>query len=194
LHNKKYYVSVLDRIKRTQHKTKHNTNKWAKFVYIGKEKNITKLFKETSVKLAFTTKNTISNYLSLKQNQNLKQFEKSGNYQLNCSDCNMKYVGQTGRSCRLRFQEHFRDYKYANNKSKFSIHLMEGRHSIGPMEDIMKVLFTTNQGRLMDTMEKFYICEETRNNNQINDKNTIKPNMIYDVIVRENTRRAHTSS
>jgi hypothetical protein len=38
LHNKKYYVSVLDRIKRTQHKTKHNTKKWAKFIYIGKEK------------------------------------------------------------------------------------------------------------------------------------------------------------
>ena len=60
---------------------------------------------------------------------------------------------------------------------------MKSRHSIGPMEDILKVLFTTNKGRLMDTKEKFYIYEETQNNSQVNDKNTVKQNMIFDVTV-----------
>jgi len=56
------------------------------------------------------------------------------------------------------------------------------------------VLYMTNKGRLMDAMEKFYMYKEARNNNQINYKDTVKLNMIFDVIVRENTARAHTSS
>jgi len=48
----------------------------------------------------------------------------------------MKYVGQTDRPFHVRFQEHFRDYKYANNKSKFAQHLLDNRHSIGPIENI----------------------------------------------------------
>jgi hypothetical protein len=39
----------------------------------------------------------------------------------------------------------------------------------------------------MDTIVKFHIYKETCKNNQINDKNTIKPNIIFDVIVHEDT-------
>jgi hypothetical protein len=65
----------------------------------------------------------------------------------------MKYVGQTGRPFRVRFQEHFRDYKYANNKSKFAANLLENKHSIGHIEDIMEVLHITIKGRFMNTGE-----------------------------------------
>jgi hypothetical protein len=96
----------------------------------------------------------------------------------------MKYVGQTGRPFRARFQEHFCDYGYPNNKSKFARHLLENSTSIGPIENIcptrkysidpieniMDVLYTANKGRLMDTMERLYIYKEIRLNNQINDK------------------------
>ena len=34
----------------------------------------------------------------------------------------------------------------------------------------------------MDTVERFHIYSETRANNQISDKNTIKPKAIFDVI------------
>jgi hypothetical protein len=63
----------------------------------------------------------------------------------------MKYIGQTGRPFHVRFQEHFRDFKHNNNKSKFAMHLLENKHSIGHINDIMKVLFTTTKGKLMDT-------------------------------------------
>jgi len=46
----------------------------------------------------------------------------------------------------------------------------------------MEILYTTSKGRFMDTVEKFYIYSETRNSNQINEKNTIKPNAIFDAI------------
>jgi hypothetical protein len=34
---------------------------------------------------------------------------------------------------------------------------MENRHAFGPMQDIMDVVHITRKGRMMDTLEKFYI-------------------------------------
>jgi hypothetical protein len=105
----------------------------------------------------------------------------------------MKYIGQTGRSFRTRFSEHFRDYKHNNYKSKFAQHLLDSGHSIGPIDNIMEVLYRTNKGKLMDTIERFYIHKETHMNNQINDKNTAKPNFIFDTLILNNTNRTRTN-
>ena len=167
------------------------TTKWAKFTYIGKEtKFITKLFKDSLIKITFTTRNTMKRLLSPKPHPIQEQFDRSGVYQFSCPDCHMKYVGQTDRSFRVRFSEHFRNYKYNNNKSKFAQHLLDNKHSVGPIEDITKVLYKTNKGKQMDTMERYYIYKETYMNNQINDKNTAKPNVIFETLVNENTSRA----
>jgi len=96
-------------------------NKWANFTYVGKEtKFITTFFKNTPLKIASTTQNTIVILLFKQQNNYQNKFDKRGVYQLTCPDCNMKYIGQTGRPFHVRFQEHFRHYKYANNKSNFA--------------------------------------------------------------------------
>jgi hypothetical protein len=84
----------------------------------------------------------------------------------------MKYTGQRGGPFKIRFQEHFRDFKYGNGKSSFAQHLIDNRHGIGPMQDIMDIVHITRKGRMMDTLEKFYIFRETKLNNQINDKLT----------------------
>jgi hypothetical protein len=55
-------------------------------------------------------------------------------------------------------------------KSSFTTHLLDNNHSMGPINEIMDVLYTTRKGRFMDTVERFHIYSETRNNNQINDK------------------------
>jgi hypothetical protein len=46
----------------------------------------------------------------------------------------------------------------------------------------------------MDTREKYHIYKETQLNNQINDKNTIKLNIIFDTIVQANTNRVRTTN
>ena len=79
------------------------------------------------------------------------------------------------------------------NKSKFAQHLLENEHPIGPMENIMDVLRTTNKGRMLHTLEKSYIYRETKCNNQINDKLTVKPNVIFDVLVHKNPHRGQIS-
>jgi len=101
----------------------------------------------------------------------------------------MKYTGQTGRQFRIRFQEHFWDFKYGNGKSRFATHLLENEHSIGPKDNITETLHTAGNGRMMDTLEMFYIFQETKINNQINDRLTIKLNIILETIVQNDPHR-----
>jgi hypothetical protein len=54
------------------------------------------------------------------------------------------------------------------------------------MENIMDVLHVTGKGK-MNTMEKYYIHRETKQNNQINDKFTVQPNAIFETLVQQGT-------
>jgi hypothetical protein len=47
----------------------------------------------------------------------------------------------------------------------------------------------SSQDKMMDTLVRFYILPETKINNQINDKLTIKPNIIFETIVQEDPHR-----
>ena len=89
------------------------TIKWAKFTYMGTQtKFITKLFKKTNIKIAYTMENTIKkNFLTRIKDNNSNKYKKRGVYQLTCQTCNKKYIGQVGSSFQKRFQEHLNDFK-----------------------------------------------------------------------------------
>jgi hypothetical protein len=57
----------------------------------------------------------------------------------------------------------------------------------------MDTIHITNKGKMMDMLEKFYIFRETKNNNQINDKLTIKANTMFEVVVQEDRYRGCTT-
>jgi hypothetical protein len=57
------------------------------------------------------------------------------------------------------------------------------------MEDVMETLHVTSKGKMIDTLEKYYIFRETKLNNQVNDKLTVKQNSIFDTIVRYDPHR-----
>jgi len=117
-------------------------DKFIKFItYVGKETRfIIKLFKNTDVKVAFTTNNNIERLLSIHCNQTQNKYDKCGIYQLTCPSCNKKYIGQTVSPFCIRLQEHFRDYKYRKNKSKFPQHVLENEHPIGPTENTLDII------------------------------------------------------
>jgi len=56
---------------------------------------IIKLFKDSSVNVTFTTRNTINNLLSIKPRTYQNKLENSAVHRLTCPDCKMEYVGQT---------------------------------------------------------------------------------------------------
>jgi hypothetical protein len=61
------------------------------------------------------------------------------------------------------------------------------------MDEIMEVLHVVEKGKLMDTLEQFHLYKETKLENQINDKNTIMPNILFDTIIQKHTSRWHPS-
>jgi hypothetical protein len=152
---------------------------------------ITKLFRNTDVKITFVPNNNLGKRLIKQHAHKQNKYEKNGIYQLTSPICNKKYIGQTGRPFLLRFREHFRDYKYANNKSKFAQHLLEEGHSFGPTDDKMDTINLANKCRMLDTIERFYIYRETQRDNQINVKLTVKSNAISEALVQNDPHRAH---
>jgi hypothetical protein len=62
------------------------------------------------------------------------------------------------------------------------------------MEDIMDIIHVTNKGKMMDTLERYYIYKGTVSNNQINDKLTTKPNPIFEAVIHKDSCRGHADS
>jgi hypothetical protein len=84
----------------------------SKFTYVGKETRlITKLFKNTNVKITITTNHTAEKRLMTKHKNVQYKYDKNGVYQLNCPNCGKKCTGQTDRTFKIRFQEHLIDFK-----------------------------------------------------------------------------------
>jgi hypothetical protein len=71
---------------------------------------------------------------------------------------------------------------------------LRNQHSFGPMEDIMDIVHVINKGKMMDTLERYYIYKETKSNNQINDKLTVKPNAIFKTLIHEASHRGYSNS
>jgi hypothetical protein len=103
----------------------------------------------------------------------------------------MRYIGQRGRSLFTRYREQFRDYKYNNGTSKYSQHLLDNKHSIGPISNTMEVLHVMRKGKMMDILEKLHTYQETKLGRQINDKNTVTQNILFDTIIQKVSDRGH---
>lgn len=140
-------------------------------------------FKNTNIIISFTTKNNTGKLLSKQNNSQQNKYDRSGVHQLKFQDCGRKYIGQKGRPFHVIIKEHFRDYKYKNNKSNFVKHLLENRHSFNSIENSMDILHTTSNGKMLNSMEIFYIYRETKNNSQMNDRPIKAPNIIFDIIL-----------
>jgi hypothetical protein len=146
---------------------------------------ITKLFRHTNVRIAYTTNNSLRKLLNPRQeDQHTDVYNLSGVYQLTCNACQKRYIGQIDRPFRTRFKEHQQDCKHNGEKSLYAKHLMEHNHPFHPIENSVHILHTANKGRLLNAIENIYIHRETTANNQLNENMTIKPNIIFDVILR----------
>jgi hypothetical protein len=139
--------------------TTSKTNKHeqrAIFTYFGHETHkITKIFKDTQLKIAFRTNNTIQQHLFAKQPKNTTNT--SGIYRMKCLDCPQQYIGQTGRPFKTRFKEHIRAIKYNSDASTYAQHILNNGHTYGNIHDTMDILKIIQKGRHMNILEKFHI-------------------------------------
>jgi hypothetical protein len=108
IHNNKYNTSILNRIcnnkkQKQGYKQENQNQRWVKFTYIGRENGyITKLFKNTSLKVAYTTNDNLGKLLEMQKTQQSNKSDSNRVYQLTCPTCHKEYVGQTGGPFHVR--------------------------------------------------------------------------------------------
>ena len=53
----------------------------------------------------------------------------------------------------------------------------------------MDILHVVKKGKLKDMLEQFHIYKETKIENQINNKNSVAQNIIFDILLQKYTNR-----
>jgi hypothetical protein len=130
--------------------------KWATFTYFGPEtRTITKLFKNTDVGISFRIKYNVKHHLGIKRNTT-DEYNLSSVYQLQCTVCPRRYIGQTRRMFRTRCKEHIRDLKNNGQYSKFAQHITETGHEYDTIEEAMKILHIEKISQILNTYERFH--------------------------------------
>lgn len=100
----------------------------------------------------------------------------------------LKNIYQTNRPYfRKRYKEHLQSFKHGNYNSKFAQHLLDNGHSFRDIQDIMTPLYYSKKGIHLNAMEKFYIFQEVKRDNHINDKCTFTDNKIFQTILNNET-------
>jgi len=80
LNSNNYDTSILGALSTKKgHKRREEKTKWVKFTYIGREtRTITKIFKNTNLKVTFGTDNTIEKLLKTRHEHMRSKYENSG--------------------------------------------------------------------------------------------------------------------
>jgi hypothetical protein len=89
---------------------------------------------------------------------------------------------QAGRSAKDA-KYTYNDFKYMHRKFKFATHLLGNNPPGGQINEVTDVVYTTNTGGHMNTIEKFYIYQEMILGNQINYRNTVASDKLLDIVI-----------
>ena len=145
--------------------------------------------------VAFRTNNSVSKILCHKKTKNNKN---TGIYQINCGECGMFYIGQTGRDFETRYNEHLpKNQNIKTLKSKFTLHLINESHAFKNFDSDVKILHICQKGYKMDVLEELEIYKNMTDNSSIilNDKSTLKYNCLFESLLNLiNTNACYESS
>jgi hypothetical protein len=148
------------------------------------------LFKPFDIGISFTTRSNTGTLLRENNEKRDNKYNRNGIYiNLTVPIVTKNLSDKTGRPFHVQCKEHAREYTHDSNKSNFAKHLLDYQHTLRPMEESMTIMRTVTKGPMMNTLEKFHIYKETRNNSQLNGKSTVKPNVIFDTILRNSSEK-----
>jgi hypothetical protein len=132
------------------------------------------------IRVAFHTKNTISNIL--KHHAQPDKYNSSGIYQMKCLEYPLKYVAQTGRTLNARYKEHIHAIRSNNGNSRYLNHILSTGHTYGTITDIMDVIRTGRKGRHLNALERYQIYKISRNNLHMNNTHIEAQNPIFQTV------------
>ena len=130
--------------------------RWAIFTYISPQiRKVTNIFINTNVRIVFRIRNTVAKIIRPPRTKTLRPNNIWGINQIKCNTCGRSYVGQTGRSLNVRFQEHIRHIWKNNHQSAYVQHILQNEHEYGQMNSIMTLLKPFNNPNLLIPYEPF---------------------------------------
>jgi hypothetical protein len=189
-HNNNFPHSIIRELKyriehnTTQQKPKDSTKKWATFTYYSPQiRKITNLFKHTEVKIAFRNTNNIQQIVKDKENNRTEQYNRSGIYSLTCKTCKHRYIGQTSRELKQRYQEHMRYIKNNNPQLAFALHILNNRHEYGAIDEIMTLLKPIKHKQLLIPYEQYFIQTHHQQNKLITEQSPGEYNPLIQLAI-----------
>ena len=79
------------------------------------------------------------------------------------------YIGRTNRNLNTRFKEHWKDFRFAEGKSKFSEHILKDGHEMKTIEETMSIIYLENNHRKINTLEEVVILKAACSKYLLND-------------------------
>lgn len=151
---------------------------------------LTKELNKENVKVSCRTSNKLGKLLNVQKS--ITDIN-TGVYKLNCSDCPMFYIGQTGRSFKKRFSEHMPKPSLKTQISKFAEHLVTNNHTIDNRDNNMEILFKYKKSHFLTTMEELHIYNAFKNDprNVLNEKLKYNCNVLFNRISEIERNRRH---
>ena len=129
---------------------------WVTFANITPQiRNVTNIFRNTNVKIAFRCRNTIANLIKPSQDHNILLSNKRGIYQLTYNKCSVAYVGQNSRSQNICYQEHIRYIRNNTTQSAYAQLIIQNQHEYGEMNSKMTLLKPLNNPSLLTAYEQY---------------------------------------
>lgn len=158
-------------------------SKNSKFAKIPFEPRLTRglpsIFKNFGFQVAYSSSNNLRKLLGNPKDK-VEQIEKSGIYEISCSDCDNKYVGQSRRPILKRFKEHLACLRLGNiDKSAVAQHIFNHNHKIDVKN--LKLVKSVSTPYMLDSLESIEILK-TGNNAMNNDKGPIPYSTLYSLL------------
>jgi hypothetical protein len=159
-------------VTKQQRNTERKKNKWTTFTYYSpKIRKITNLFKHTDINIAFKSSNSIRRLTNTDTTNRTQKYKCSGIYALTCKTCKHKYIGQTSRELKQRYQEHTRYIRNNNPQSAFALHILDNKHEYGTIEEIMELVKPIKNTRLLRREQSTYTVGNRHDENVTRTKN-----------------------
>jgi len=116
-------------------------------------------FKKSNLQMVYTNNNKLRFALGSTKDK-ISPEERSGIYEITCSHCDKKYIGQTRRALKNRYDEHLRAVRLKNMNNAVAVHAYDlnnsAPHTQFSSENIRLVKMVNNSTKL-DAYESIYI-------------------------------------
>jgi hypothetical protein len=85
-----------------------------------------------------------------------------------------------GRAFNTRYKEHIYDIRSNNSNTGYMNHILNTGHTYGPIDDIMEIMEAGKKGKYLNTLEKYHIHRNSKENTHINNISTETYNPIFE--------------